>query len=82
MGNEADHYGGGSRPRSWSSAGYTSEFLAWTANLTRDLALPKNIWQAGSFAEDPVNGYDFTTVNIINEGIDTTGVIKLFNQHM
>ncbi|KAI0322577.1 hypothetical protein OF83DRAFT_651208 [Amylostereum chailletii] len=82
LGNEADHYGGGSRPSGWSSAGYTTEFLNWTATLTQNLSLPEHIFQAGSFAEDPTNGYDFTTVNIIKEGIDTTSVVKLFNQHM
>ncbi|KAI0049736.1 glycoside hydrolase family 79 protein [Auriscalpium vulgare] len=82
LGNEADHYAGGSRPAGWASADYTAEFLGWTAVLTHNLSLPRAIFQAGSFADDPVPGAAMTTVDLINEGVDTTGVIKLFNQHM
>ena len=39
-------------------------------------------FQAGSFAEDPINGYDFTTERIINQGVMDSGAVKLFNQHM
>ncbi|KAI0259905.1 hypothetical protein BC834DRAFT_926115 [Gloeopeniophorella convolvens] len=68
LGNEADHYAGGSRPSGWASSDYTAQFLGWTS--------------AGSFADDPLPNAAMTTIDIINEGIDTTGVIKLFNQHM
>ncbi|KAI0667963.1 hypothetical protein C8Q78DRAFT_1051225 [Trametes maxima] len=81
LGNEADHYGGGSRPRGWSSADYTAQFLGWTSFLTRNLSLPHNIFLAGGFAEDPTSAAPMTTVSIIEDGADTTGVVKLFAQH-
>ncbi|KAI0065099.1 hypothetical protein BV25DRAFT_1822212 [Artomyces pyxidatus] len=82
LGNEADHYAGGSRPAGWASNDYTAEFLGWTAVLSRNLSLPKGIFQAGSFADDPLPDAAMSTVDIIDEGVDTSGVIKLFNQHM
>jgi hypothetical protein len=82
VGNEADHYAGGSRPAGWSSASYTQSFLNWTTILQQNLSLPSNKFQAGSFAEDPINGYDFTTANIIKEGILNSNAVELFNQHM
>ncbi|KAI0028990.1 hypothetical protein K488DRAFT_57383 [Vararia minispora EC-137] len=82
LGNEADHYGGGSRPTGWSSADYTATFLGWTAFLKRNLSLPDNAFQAGSFADDPIKGEDFTTANIIAEGVLDSNSVMLFNQHM
>ncbi|KZV68175.1 glycoside hydrolase family 79 protein [Peniophora sp. CONT] len=82
LGNEPDHYGGGSRVSGWSSADYTAQFLGWTSFLTHNLSLPEDAFQACSFAEDPVNGEDFTTANTINEGILASNAIRLFNQHM
>ncbi|KAL5525513.1 hypothetical protein ACEPAG_6849 [Sanghuangporus baumii] len=81
LGNEPDHYAGGSRPRDWSSADYTAQFLNWTAELTERLNLPPQIFQAGAVAEDPTSAAPITTVSIIGDGIDSTGVIKLFDQH-
>jgi hypothetical protein len=82
VGNEADHYGGGSRPTGWSSADYTATFLNWTTFLMSNLSLPADSFQAGSFADDPINGEDFTTVNIIREGVLNSSAVKLFDQHM
>lgn len=82
LGNEADHYAGGSRPSGWSSSDYTAQFLGWTDVLSRNLSLPPHIFQAGSFADDPTPSASMKTVDIINEGIDTTGVVKYYNQHM
>ncbi|CDO76896.1 Glycoside Hydrolase Family 79 protein [Trametes cinnabarina] len=81
LGNEADHYAGGSRPSGWSSADYTAQFIGWTSFLTRNLSLPHHIFLAGGFAEDPTSAAPMTTVSIIKDGVDTTGVIKLFAQH-
>jgi hypothetical protein len=53
----------------------------WTSTLTQRLSLPPRIFQAGAFADDPTPSASMTTVDIINEGIDNTGVIKLFDQH-
>ncbi|VDB95700.1 unnamed protein product [Peniophora sp. CBMAI 1063] len=82
LGNEPDHYGGGSRVSGWSSADYTAQFLGWTSFLTHNLSLPEDAFQACSFAEDPINGEDFTTSNVIDEGILGTNAVRLFNQHM
>jgi len=81
LGNEPDHYAGGSRPAGWSSANYTAQFLNWTSDLTASLKLPPHIFQAGTFADDPTPSASMTTVETIQEGIDTTGVVKLFDQH-
>lgn len=100
MGNEPDHFAGGSRPSGWGSADYTKQFLVrkalyadsntdlsknklqnWTSILTKRLSLPPRIFQAGAFADDPTPSASMTTVDIINEGVDSTGVIKLFDQH-
>ncbi|THH15700.1 hypothetical protein EW146_g4813 [Bondarzewia mesenterica] len=83
LGNEPDHYAGGSRPSGWSSSDYTAQFLNWTDFLSHNLSLPHHgqVFQAGSFADDPPSG-SMNTVDIINEGIDATGVVKLYNQHM
>ncbi|EPQ54385.1 hypothetical protein GLOTRDRAFT_44058 [Gloeophyllum trabeum ATCC 11539] len=81
LGNEPDHFAGGSRPSTWSSSDYTAQFLGWTSVLSRNLSLPKDIFQACSFAEDPTPKAPMTTVSTIEEGIDTTGVIKIFSQH-
>ncbi|KAF8760713.1 Glycosyl hydrolase family 79 C-terminal beta domain [Rhizoctonia solani] len=69
LGNEPDHYCGG-----WTSAN-------WTSTLTKALNLPAGIFQANGFAEDPTSSAPMTTVSTINQGIDKTGVIKLFDQH-
>ncbi len=53
----------------------------WTSELTSRLNLPQHIFQAGAFAIDPTSSAPMTTVSIIEEGIDDTGVIKLFDQH-
>ena len=82
VGNEPDHYGGGSRVSGWSSADYTAQFLGWTSFLMHNLSLPESVFQACSFAEDPINGEDFTTANTIDEGILGSKAVKLFNQHM
>ncbi|KAI5117369.1 hypothetical protein M0805_004359 [Coniferiporia weirii] len=81
LGNEPDHYAGGSRPSNWNSSAYTEQFLNWTSILTKRLSLPPRIFQAGAFADDPTPSALITTVDVIDEGIDTTGVIKLFDQH-
>ncbi|KAF8588092.1 glycoside hydrolase family 79 protein [Ramaria rubella] len=81
LGNEPDQYAGSSRPSGWTSADYTAQFLNWTTALTASLKLPPRIFQAGAFAEDPTASASMTTVMIIQEGIDDTGVIKLFDQH-
>ncbi|KAH8112653.1 hypothetical protein DFH11DRAFT_1784002 [Phellopilus nigrolimitatus] len=81
LGNEPDHYAGGSRPANWSSSDYVQQFLNWTSILTDRLSLPSDIFQAGAFADDPTSSASMTTVSTIEEGIDTTGVIKLFDQH-
>jgi len=75
LGNEADHYG------NLNSAQYTQLFLNWTSILSNALSLPAHIFQAGGFAEDPTSAAPMTTVSIIQEGVDTTGVVKLFSQH-
>ena len=49
--------------------------------MTENLDLPSQIFQAGAFADDPTSSASMTTVDIVDEGIDTTGVIKLFDQH-
>lgn len=54
---------------------------SWTSTLTERLSLPPRIFQAGGFAEDPTSSAPITTVKAIDEGIDSTGVIKLFDQH-
>ncbi|EUC53696.1 glycoside hydrolase family 79 protein [Rhizoctonia solani AG-3 Rhs1AP] len=77
LGNEPDHY---SRP-GWSSAAFTAKFLNWTSALTQSLNLPARIFQANGFAEDPTSSAPMTTVSTINEGIDKTGAIKLFDHH-
>ncbi|CAE6455633.1 unnamed protein product [Rhizoctonia solani] len=79
LGNEPDHYIY-SRP-GWTSAAFTAKFLNWTSTLTKSLNLPARIFQANGFAEDPTSSAPMTTVSTINEGIDKTGVIKLFDQH-
>ncbi|CAE6425869.1 unnamed protein product [Rhizoctonia solani] len=79
LGNEPDHYIY-SRP-GWTSAAFTAKFLNWTSALTKSLNLPARIFQANGFAEDPTSSAPMTTVSTINEGIDKTGVIKLFDQH-
>ncbi|EKM58316.1 glycoside hydrolase family 79 protein [Phanerochaete carnosa HHB-10118-sp] len=81
LGNEADHYAGSSRPSGWASSDYTAQFLGWTSVLSRNLSLPPHIFQAGGFADDPTPSALMTTVDIINEGVDTTRVIELFAQH-
>ncbi|KIP07665.1 glycoside hydrolase family 79 protein [Phlebiopsis gigantea 11061_1 CR5-6] len=81
LGNEADHWAGGSRPSGWASSDYTAQFLGWTAVLSRNLSLPPHIFQAGGFADDPTPSASMTTVDIVNEGVDTTGVIDVFAQH-
>ncbi|KAI0784579.1 glycoside hydrolase superfamily [Abortiporus biennis] len=75
LGNEADHYPGGLRPSGWTETDYTAQFLNWTEILTANLTLPSHIFQAGGFADS------WSTQGIIDEGIDTTGVVKLFCQH-
>ncbi|CAE6523860.1 unnamed protein product [Rhizoctonia solani] len=77
LGNEPDHY----NRAGWSSAAFTAKFLNWTSTLTKSLNLPARIFQANGFAEDPTSSAPMTTVSTINEGIDKTGVIKLFDQH-
>ncbi|KIJ37551.1 glycoside hydrolase family 79 protein, partial [Sphaerobolus stellatus SS14] len=81
LGNEPDQYAGGSRPSGWSSADYTAQFLNWTSALTTSLKLPPHIFQADGFVDDPTPTALMTTVETIQEGIDKTGVIKLFDQH-
>ncbi|CAL1716179.1 unnamed protein product [Somion occarium] len=75
LGNEPDHYPGGSRPPQWSSSDYTAQYLGWTAFLSRNLSLPSHIFQAGGFVDT------WSTKDIIDEGVDTTGSVKLFAQH-
>ncbi|EJD40230.1 hypothetical protein AURDEDRAFT_91104 [Auricularia subglabra TFB-10046 SS5] len=82
LGNEADHYSWGTtRPHTWASADYTSQFLGWTSFLTRNLSLPQHAWVAGGFAEDPTSSAPMTTRSIINEGVESGGAVKLFAQH-
>ena len=56
-------------------------YQGWTAVLSRNLSLPPHIFQAGGFADDPTPSASMTTVDIVNEGVDTTGVVELFAQH-
>lgn len=77
LGNEPDHYG----RSGWSSQAFTDLFLNWTSTLTQALNLPPRIFQANGFADDPTSSALMTTVSTVNEGIDKTGVIKLFDQH-
>lgn len=79
LGNEPDHYI--YSRTGWTSAAFTSTFLNWTSTLTKALNLPPRIFQANGFAEDPTSSAPMTTVSTINDGIDKTGVIKLFDQH-
>ncbi|EJD07106.1 uncharacterized protein FOMMEDRAFT_77371 [Fomitiporia mediterranea MF3/22] len=81
LGNEPDHYAGGSRPSNWSSAAYTAQFLNWTTTLTERLSLPPRIFQAPAVADDPTPSALITTISTVDEGIDSTGVLKLFDQH-
>ena len=83
VGNEPDLYASlsKSRPVNWSSSDYSAEFLGWTYVLTRNLSLPPNIFQAGSTAMAPP-GATMDTVEIINDGIDTSGTVQVFSQHM
>ncbi|KAI0342826.1 hypothetical protein BDW22DRAFT_1357353 [Trametopsis cervina] len=81
LGNEADQYAGGLRPSGWSSYDYTAQYLGWTFILSNNLSLPKHIFQAGGFAIDPTPSAPMTTVDIVNEGIDSTGTVKVFAQH-
>ncbi|KAA1467457.1 hypothetical protein DENSPDRAFT_832510 [Dentipellis sp. KUC8613] len=81
LGNEPDHYAGGQRPAAWSSSDYTAQFVGWTTVLMRNLSLPKGIFQAGSFADDPPTG-SMTTEDIINEGAGDTGAVEVYSQHM
>ncbi|KAG8682082.1 hypothetical protein FRC08_015200, partial [Ceratobasidium sp. 394] len=78
LGNEPDQYF--SRP-AWTSSAFTATFLNWTSTLTKTLKLPPRIFQANGFAIDPTSSAPMTTVSTINDGIDKTGVIKLFDQH-
>ncbi|KAG8773778.1 hypothetical protein FRC12_002319 [Ceratobasidium sp. 428] len=79
LGNEPDHY---SYSRSgWSSSVFTATFLNWTSTLTKALSLPPRIFQANGFADDPTSSALMTTVSTINEEIDKTGVVKLYDQH-
>jgi hypothetical protein len=52
----------------------------WTSVLARNLSLPPHSFLAGGFAEDPTSAAPMTTVSIIEEGIETTGAVKLFAQ--
>ncbi|TFY71156.1 hypothetical protein EVG20_g1847 [Dentipellis fragilis] len=81
LGNEPDHYAGGQRPAAWSSSDYTAQFIGWTSVLTRNLTLPKGIFQAGSFADDPPTA-SMTTEEIIDEGAGDTGAVEVYSQHM
>lgn len=56
-------------------------FQNWTAILSAELNLPKHIFQSGAFAINPTSSAPMTTVSTIEEGIDSTGVVKLFDQH-
>lgn len=72
VGNEADHYAGGLRPSTWGSSDYTAQYLGWTTFLSRNLTLPKKIFQAAGFA-------DFWSVKeVLGEGIADTGTVKVF----
>jgi len=70
VGNEADHYSWGStRPSTWASADYTSQFVGWTQYLNRNLSIPQRVWVAGGFAEDPNGNEPMSTKSIIREGV-------------
>ncbi|KAG9128365.1 hypothetical protein FRC07_000039 [Ceratobasidium sp. 392] len=77
LGNEPDLY----QRAEWTSATYTAKFLNWTSTLTEALDLPPRIFQAGAIAKIPRSTAPMTTLSIINDGIDKTGVVKLFDQH-
>ncbi|KAG8695708.1 hypothetical protein FRC09_008983, partial [Ceratobasidium sp. 395] len=77
LGNEPDLY----QRSEWTSAAYTAKFLNWTSTLTKALKLPPRIFQACAFAKIPKSTAPMTTVSAINDGIDKTGVVKLFDQH-
>ncbi|KAK7691054.1 hypothetical protein QCA50_006157 [Cerrena zonata] len=75
LGNEPDHYPGGSRPRGWSEADYTAQYLGWSTFLTRNLSLPSHMFQAGGMVES------WSTKEIIEMGVESTGTVKLYAQH-
>ncbi|KAG8712198.1 hypothetical protein FRC08_014902, partial [Ceratobasidium sp. 394] len=77
LGNEPDLY----QRSDWASAEYTAKFLNWTSTFTKTFNLPPCIFQAGAFAKLPKATASMTTVSIINDGIDKTGAVKLFDQH-
>ncbi|GJJ08933.1 hypothetical protein Clacol_003153 [Clathrus columnatus] len=81
VGNEPDQYAGSIRPSNWTSLDYTTQFLNWTSILSENLDLPQHIFQSGAFAINPTSSAPMTTVSTIEEGIDSTGVVKLFDQH-
>lgn len=81
LGNEPDQYAGNLRPENWTSLDYTNQFLNWTSILSEELNLFKHIFQSGAFAINPTSSAPMTTVSTIEEGIDSTGVVKLFDQH-
>ncbi|KAH7102030.1 hypothetical protein BKA62DRAFT_617976 [Auriculariales sp. MPI-PUGE-AT-0066] len=82
LGNEADHYSwGSSRPSTWASPDYTSQFLGWTQYLQRNLSLPRNVWVAGGFAEDPTSSAPMTVKSIVREGVLESHAVKLFAHH-
>lgn len=49
--------------------------------LSKNLSLPPHIFQAGGFADDPLPSASMTTVDIINEGVDSGNTVELFAQH-
>ncbi|KZV99803.1 hypothetical protein EXIGLDRAFT_723870 [Exidia glandulosa HHB12029] len=82
LGNEADHYSWGTtRPSTWASADYTSQFLGWTSYLSRNLSIPQHMFVAGGFAEDPTSAAPMTTRSIIAEGAESANTVKLYAQH-
>ncbi|KAG8773777.1 hypothetical protein FRC12_002318 [Ceratobasidium sp. 428] len=77
LGNEPDQY----KRSGWTSSAYTATFLNWTSTLTKVFNLPPRVFQANGFVDDPTSTAPMTTVSTIDEGIDKTGVVKLYDQH-
>lgn len=67
---------------SWSGSTYTSEWLAWSTNISSFLSLPVPFFQAGAMAMDPTPSALFTTSDLVQEEIDQGGSVRWFSQHM
>ncbi|EDR01521.1 glycoside hydrolase family 79 protein [Laccaria bicolor S238N-H82] len=83
IGNEPDLYvpDGHKSASDWDPEIYTQTWVNWSANITMGLNLPKNFFQPGGFMHDPTV-VNFTTTNIIADGINNASTVKTYSQHM